>query len=120
MCLQTVGLPLDRVRKSSPESIAAMLATSGALRPQRSIMLAELLMQDAEVSEAAGRKADAMLSRLHAFCLLSDSIDVLGPEEQPAYRQKLAALAATIEACSADPYVRDRLRRYAADEAARL
>lgn len=119
MCLQTAGLPLDRIRKSSPESIAATLATSGALRHQRAIMLAELLMQDAELSEAAGRKTDGMLSRLHAFCLLSDSIDLLGPKEQPIYRQKLAALAATIEACSADPYVHNKLRKYAADEAAR-
>jgi hypothetical protein len=120
MCLQTAGLPLDRIRKSSPESIAAALATSGALRHARAITLAELLMQDAELSEAAGRKADGMLSRLHAFCLLSDSIDVLGAEEQSIYRQKLTALAATIEACSADPYVHERLRRYAAAEATRL
>src|SRR5687767_11741746 len=80
MCLQTIGLPIERVRTSSPESVADFLSSSGALRHSRAIMLAELLIQDAELSEAAGRTADATLSRVHAFCLLSENLKYLGPD----------------------------------------
>jgi len=58
-----------------------------------------------------------MVSRLQAFCLLVDSIPLLGPEEQVRYRKKLDALAAELEPLGNDPYVRRRIDSYLATKA---
>lgn len=113
LCLQTIGLPVDRIRRSSPEGLAAHLEAGGALRHHRAITVAELLIQDAELSELAQRPADALLSRLHAFCLLTDAIEFLPAAEQADYRLKLATLANELESVAAHPYVAQRLAKYA-------
>ena len=114
LCLQTAGLPLSRIRQSSPESLASFLETGGALRYDRAITLAALLQQDAELSEIAARPAEALVSRLHAFCLLADSVHVLPAQEQAEYRQKMNALAEQLQSVAAHPYAGAKLREYAA------
>ena len=112
-CLQTVGLTLDMVHRSSPEALWSLLEQGGGMRYARAVMLAELLIQDAELCIGAKRPADALRSRLQAFCLLAESIDTLSEEEAAVYRPKLAALAAALEPACSDPYVREKLERYA-------
>jgi len=64
---QTIGLSLEQMRKLSPEAVSQLLASSGGLRYGRAVILAELLLHDAKVSEATGQSSDALLSNLHAF-----------------------------------------------------
>jgi hypothetical protein len=117
MCLQTIGLPLEKLRRMSPEGVALHLEAGGALRFHRAITLAELLLQDAELSELSARPADALVSRLHAFCLLADSIAFLPAAEQASYRKKLDALATELsKLAGAHPYVGAKLRAYVGDE----
>jgi hypothetical protein len=75
-------------------------------------MLAELLIQDAEISAAQGEPQQALADYLHAFCLLFDSIEVLSSEEQATYRPKLAMLAAKLDHLPPNPFVTQRLCAY--------
>src|SRR5438477_2220887 len=63
-CQQLTGLPFDLVKHSSPAKLLGLLATSGAARYQREVILAELLMQDAELSDATAREREALVSRV--------------------------------------------------------
>ena len=54
----------------------------------------------------------AIVSRLQAFRLLVDSIELLGPEEQTVYRKKLDVLAADLELTCDDPYLRSKIDGY--------
>ena len=110
ICQQHVGLTLDFVKRTSPEAVAEALAASGALRHARAVLLSELLTHDADLSSDAGRVAEASVARLHAFCLLVDSMEMLSREEQAAYRPKLDRLAESLSALSGDPYVQSKLR----------
>jgi hypothetical protein len=62
------------------------------------VMLAELLLQDAELSAAAGKDREATISRAQAQVLLARSIDNMSADEQAAYRPKLEALTASLTA----------------------
>ena len=64
------------------------------------MLLAELLMQDADISDAAGKKREAIISRAQAAALLEHSIDQLSPEEQAIYRPKLDALTSGLKCIS--------------------
>jgi hypothetical protein len=111
-CLQSIGLTLDVVKKLSPEAIAELLRQAGANRIYRSMLLAELLIQDAEILEARGAAPGATFGYLHAFCLLWDLYPVLSREEQAIYRPKLDALAAKLEDLPANPFTTERLQAY--------
>jgi hypothetical protein len=76
------------------------------------VILAELLLHDAENSEATGDNANALLDYLHAFCLLFDTIDTLSKEDQTVYRPKLKALAARLRNLPPHPYLSARLADY--------
>jgi hypothetical protein len=88
-CLQTVGLPLAVIKQSTPDSLAELLAAGGALRPARSIALAELLIQDAELCERQGDPVLAVLAYAHAARLLADSLGALSGEDFTHYQSKL-------------------------------
>ena len=92
LCLREIGLPLDFVKHSSPGTILQLLESGGATQYARAVLLAELLLQDADVSDAAGKNREAAISRAQAQALLDHSIDNLSPEEQANYRPKLDAL----------------------------
>ena len=92
LSLHEVGLPIDLVKHSSPETLFQLLETGGATQYFRAVLLAELLLQDAELSDAAGKNREALISRAQAKALLAHSIDNLSPEEQAVYRPKLEAL----------------------------
>lgn len=111
-CRQTIGLPLESVRRSSPESLWELLQQGGGLRYSRAVTLAELLLQDAELSKTANRPDDAILSQLQAFCLLTESIGALSRAEAAIYRPRLEALANELEASSSDPYLQQKLHAY--------
>jgi hypothetical protein len=117
-CRRTIGLPLALVRRSSPEALAELLQQAGGLRHARAVMLAELLLQDADLRTAANRPADALCSRVHAFCLLTDSIGVLSREESALYHPRLEVLARELEAFSDEPYIQQKLHAYRAKAAA--
>lgn len=111
-CRQTIGLPLESVRRSSPEYLWEFLQQGGGLRYSRAVMLAELFLQDAELSKIGNRPDDAILSQRHAFCLLAESIGVLSRDEAAIYRPKLEALANELEASSSDTYLQQKLQAY--------
>ena len=92
-CLQTIGLPLGLVKQSTPEMVAELLAAGGALACPRAIMLAELLVQDAELSVERGDPPMAAISYRHAASLLNGAIDSLGPQDEEHYRAKLTDVA---------------------------
>ncbi len=111
--LQTVGLPMEIVRRSSPEGLWEILGQGGGLRYSRAVMLAELLLQDAEIARKEKRLEDMTRNQLQAFCLLSECLPVLSHEEAAVYRPKVEALAREVEALSgSEPYVQRRLRAY--------
>jgi hypothetical protein len=92
LCLRETGLPLDFVKHSAPDTILRLLETGGGTQYARAVLLAELLLQDADVSESAGKNREAIISRAQAATLLEHSIDHLSPDEQAVYRPKLDAL----------------------------
>jgi len=92
--LRETGLPLDFVKHSAPKIILQLLESGGGTQHARAILLAELLLQDADLSEAAGKDREAIISRVQAQALLAHSIGKLSPEEQIIYRPKLEALTA--------------------------
>src|SRR5258708_1681769 len=101
LCLREVGLPIELIKHSSPETIFQLLETGGGTQYVRAVLVAELLLQDAEVSDEAGKNREAFISRAQAKALLAHSIDNLSPEEQAIYRPKLEALIADLK--RADP-----------------
>lgn len=101
LSLRETGLPFDVVKHSSPETILQLLESGGGTQYARAILLAELLLQDADLSETAGKIREAIISRAQAQALLAHSIDQLSPEEQLVYRPKLDAL--TVELKRGDP-----------------
>ena len=92
LCLRETGLPLDFVKHSSPEAILQLLESGGGTQHARAVLLAEILLQDADVSDAAGKNREATVSRVQAQALLAHSIDQLSPDEQAIYRPKLEAV----------------------------
>jgi hypothetical protein len=92
LCLRETGLPLDFVKHSSPEVILQLLESGGGTQYARAVLLAELLLQDAEVSESAGKNREATISRVQAQALLDHGVDELSPEEQAIYRPELESL----------------------------
>jgi hypothetical protein len=111
-CLHSIGLSLDNVKRLSPEALADHLHKSGALSYTRAVMLAELLIQDAEILDRQNESRQALASYLHAFCLLFDSIGVFSAEEQSAYEPKLERLAAKLDHLPSNPYTTQRLLEY--------
>lgn len=109
---QNVGLTLDEARKFSPEAVKELLGSAGGLRYGRAVMLAELLLLDAEISEATGHPSDALLNYLHAFCLLCDSVDGLPLDDQAVYLEKLDKLAARLTTLPDHPYLSEKLAGY--------
>ncbi len=112
ICRQTVGLGLDKLKQLSPEALAQLLDSAGALRRVRAVTLAELLLLDAELCEADGDACQPRSGEVHAFCLLADSISSLGSEDQASYRAKLDRLADQLGDLRTHPYIRERLRDY--------
>jgi hypothetical protein len=91
-CLQNVGLPFELVKRSAPETILQMLATGGGTQHIRAIMLAELLLQDAEIEESAAMNREALIGRAQARALIAHHLRQLSPEDQVIYRAKLDRL----------------------------
>jgi hypothetical protein len=91
-CQAHVGIPLEVVRRSSPETLLQMLEPGGALRYVRAVILAELLMQASAVQEDQDKPREALIARAQAFALLSDALPHLPPTEQSVYRKKLELL----------------------------
>ena|ERR1700733_3477506 len=111
-CLQTIGLTLTDLKRLSPEAVAQLLNNVGALRPVRAVMLAELLLVDAELIEADPNPRPSLPNHVHAFCLLADAIGTLTTEEQAGYRIKLNVLADRLGDLRTHPYIQERLRNY--------
>jgi hypothetical protein len=93
MCLEGTGLPFDFVKKSAPAEILKLLKSGGAVYHIRAVLIAELLLQDAELNDTSGSKREAQIERAQAYILLSDSVDLLSSEEQASYQPKIKALA---------------------------
>jgi hypothetical protein len=111
-CRETVGLDVSQVQQMSPEALAQVLDTAEGLRQCRAIMLAELLLQDAEMhSEDAGRES---LDRLHAFCLIAGVVHSLDTDDQRIYREKLEGLRSQLKVMQSNPYIASKLAQYAA------
>lgn len=111
-CLQTAGLPMSLVRQASPEALRDFLQSGGPQRHIRDMLLAELMLQDAELSEIAGREEDALRCQEHAFCLIADAMELLGADDLAVYRSKMAVLAPLLAGRTSDPYVWQRLDRW--------
>jgi hypothetical protein len=112
LCLESIGLPVEKVKQMTPEGVASHLRESGGNQYPRAVLLAELLLQDAEILESQGALQDALPSYVHAFCLLADAYPVLATEEQAVYRVKLDDLVAKLEQLPANPYTTGRIRVY--------
>lgn len=98
--LQHSGLPLSVIRNAAPEMVADLLRSGGELRFIRSILLAELLIQDAEVCEETGDKSTALVDYVHAWRLLHDSIEAFNADERKHFGAKQEQVAARLNALS--------------------
>jgi hypothetical protein len=115
MCLRTAGLDLSTVKNSSPDDVMSLLEEGGALRYSRSVILAEILLADAALQERDPAAPVQWKNLVHAFCLLSDSVDVLGGDDEKIYRGKLRQLAARLEPYKQFPALKERFDRLDAD-----
>jgi hypothetical protein len=93
-----------------PEALAQLLNTSGGLRQGRAILLAELLLKDAEMHQEDASRAT--IDYVHAFCLLADTIDMLDVEDQAIYRPKIHALAIRLKDMQTNPYIKEKLTQH--------
>ena len=118
-CSQTVGLPLETVRRLSPEALWEILGQGGGLRYPRGVLLAELLLQDAELARTTNRAADTIRDQVQAFCLLAECVPVLAQDEAAIYRPRLEALGRELEESpfGSEGYVQEKLRAYRLREA---
>ena len=107
---QAVGLDISQVQRMSPEALAQLLNTSGGLRQGRAVLLASLLLKDAEMHQDDVSRA--AIDHVHAFCLLADTIDMLDEQGQARYRPKIHALAARLKDMDTHPYIREKLRQH--------
>ena len=110
-CLHTIGLPFALIKRSSPEALSDLMQRGGE-RYFRSILLAELLLQEAELNKEAGKLTEMMRGQLQAFCLISESINVLSRDDQIIYRIKLKQLAKELEETCPDPYLLEKLKQH--------
>jgi hypothetical protein len=110
-CRQTIGLDVTEVQQMSPETLVQRLETAAGLREARSILLAELLLKDAEMN-AQDDERRATVDYLHAFCLIAGAINSLEPDDQPIYRAKLQFLVDRLSPLQNDPYIATKLREY--------
>jgi hypothetical protein len=106
---QTIGMNLRDLKRLSPEAVSQLLESSGGLRYGRAVILAELLLHDAALSETNDQSSETLLSYLHAFCLLSDTMPTLTEEDQAVYRPKLNELATRLGSLPPHPYLRAKL-----------
>jgi hypothetical protein len=113
-CRQTIGLDISQVQQMSPEALGQRLETAAGLRQARAILLAELLLKDAEMNSEDERRT--ALDHLHAFCLIAGAVDSLDPDDQRAYRAKLKLVADRLAPMQSDPYVAQKLREYRVPE----
>jgi hypothetical protein len=109
-CRQAIGLDISRLQQMSPEALSGLLRTSGGLRPSRAILLAELLLKDAEMQE--NDPSRAAVDYLHAFCLISDTIESLDADDQRDYHPKMQFLLGKLRPSQSDPYIADKLKEY--------
>lgn len=110
-CRNTVGLDLESVKKLSPDALADLLKMSGSLRFTRSIVLAEILLHEAEVLER--RQENFPLANfVHAFCLIADSVGALSHENEALYKGKLKKLALRLEPFQGLPQLSERFRKF--------
>lgn len=86
--LQHTGLPLSLIRGAAPAMVADLLRNGGELRFIRGVLLAELLLQDAEICEETGDRPGALTGYLHAWCLLHDAALSFNPEERRHFGAK--------------------------------
>lgn len=86
--MQHTGLPLSLIRSAAPAMVADLLRNGGELRFIRSVLLAELLLQDASIAEETGDKTAALTDFMHAWCLLHDSIGAFTAEERKYFGAK--------------------------------
>lgn len=107
---QAVGLDISHIQRMSPEAVAQLLDTSGGLRQGRAILLAELLLKDAEMHQEDVSRTT--IDYVHAFCLLADTVDMLDVEDQATYRPKIHALAARLKDMQTNAYIREKLRQH--------
>jgi len=112
VCRNTVGLDLERVKKLTPDAVAELLASGGLLRFTRSIILAEVLLSDAEVQEKEENAPFPLANFVHAFCLIADSVSVLSHDDEARYRQKLIWLAERLAPYKDLPQLDVRYRRF--------
>jgi hypothetical protein len=111
-CMKNIALSLGTVKRMTPDSVTEHLKQGGANRHYRSVLLAELLIQDGELLEEQRESTQAMAAWLHAFCLLYDSFPVMSSEERDAYQPKLDQLAAKLAPLPPNPYVTDKLKAW--------
>lgn len=102
-CLRSVGLPWEMVVQAPPDALQELLAVGGELRFVRSIALAELLLQDAEIQGLRGNPLFSAVRYEAAHRLLTGVVDALAPEEREHYRAKLADVATRLADLGADP-----------------
>ena len=114
-CVRTIGFTLSEIKLLSPEEVAKILGRSGAMQITRALILAELLMLDAQWHEEDRSAEDRMPNYVHAFCLIADSLESLGKEEQGMFRAKMAAAAEKLGPLREHPYIAERISRTAGE-----
>lgn len=102
-CLRNVGLPWEMVVQAPPDALQELLAIGGELRFIRSIALAELLLQDAEIQSMRGNPLFSAVRYQAAHHLLSRVVDALAPDERQYYRAKLADVATRLADLGINP-----------------
>jgi len=108
-CLAQTGLPWAFVERSSPEALDECLR-KGANYHYRAILLAELLLQDADLKEAESNAVAVVRDKLMAFYLIKKAYVVLSPEEKAVYQEKLDSLSRELRATSNDVYLENLMR----------
>lgn len=111
--VRTVGFTLSEIKLLAPEEVTRIVDRAGALRTIRALTLAELLLLDARWHEEDRTQDQLTPNYVHAFCLISDSLDTLASEDHEHFKARLLSIADKLGELREHPYIAERLAKIA-------
>lgn len=93
--VRQVGLDLDMVKRMSADTLLGLLSSGASPDPARCVLVAEVLLAEADRAAASNEGADVERLRTKAVVLFRAARPYLGREDQQTVDERIAALETT-------------------------
>ena len=111
-CRQLAGMNLDTVNSLNDEALLGLFTAGGALDAGKSVVVATLLGEQAELHEAQGRTAQAHAADRKALMLFAEALLYEDSLRTPEHQARIDALAARLPDDALPASLQHRLFRY--------